>query len=41
MKLKTRVNAGGNNLNHNEAGVKLKTGVKAGGRKFNHNKTSR
>jgi hypothetical protein len=46
MKTKTRVRAGGINLNHNETlakaaptGLKVKTKVKAGALSINHNET--
>ena len=48
MQVKTRVKAGGFNLNHNETlvqapnqaqGLKVKTRVKAGGFNLNHNET--
>lgn len=41
MKVKTRVKAGGANLNHNQTvkGLKIKSNVKAGGRGLNHSQT--
>jgi hypothetical protein len=48
MQVKTRIKAGGLNLNHNETlvrapsqapGLKVKTRIKAGGLNFNHNET--
>jgi hypothetical protein len=48
MQVKTRVKAGGINLNHNETlvraqqpatGLKVKTRIKAGGVMLNHNET--
>jgi hypothetical protein len=44
MKIKTKVRAGGENLNHNQTlvrakTVKVKSGIRAGGEQLNHNQT--
>jgi len=38
MKIKTKLNAGGRDINHNQS-LRVKSAVKAGGRDINHNQT--
>ena len=41
MTIKSKVNAGGFQLNHNQSGLAMKSKLKAGGFQLNHNQSAR